>query len=204
MGNTKVIASVYGPRETKQKANIIHDRALIKCQYSMAPFSTSSRRAKRSNDRRFVEIAMTIQQNFESVIHLHLFPRSEIDIFIQVLESDGGELSAAINAASLALIDAGIPMKDFLVSSTVGYLDKTALTDLNQTEIMAGGPTMSISTLPSSNKVLLMQMDSKVPFEVFEEISKLAVDGCKAIYDILSNEVKEHSLTLLEAKGVVL
>jgi len=38
-----------------------------------------------------------------------------------------GELCAAINAATLALVDAGIAMQDLVVACDAGYLDETAL-----------------------------------------------------------------------------
>ncbi len=52
---------------------------------------------------------------------------AQIDIFIEVLQSDGSEFSTAINAASLALAIAGIEMIDFAVASTVGELDFVSL-----------------------------------------------------------------------------
>lgn len=77
----------------------------------MASFSTGERKKRMKGDRRSTEISLVIRQTFESVIHTQLFPRSQIDIYIQILQADGGTRCAAINAATLALIDAGIPMK---------------------------------------------------------------------------------------------
>jgi exosome complex component RRP41 len=56
----------------------------------MAAFSQSERRRVSKQDRRAQEIALFIRQTFESVILCHLFPRSEIAIFIEVLQADGG------------------------------------------------------------------------------------------------------------------
>ena len=47
-----------------------------------------------------------------------------------VLQADGGYRSAAFNAVSLALMDAGIAMKDFLVATTAGLLQNVAVLDL--------------------------------------------------------------------------
>lgn len=41
--------------------------------------------------RRLVEFAAAVKATFEPVIQTHLYPRSQIDIFIQVLQQDGGE-----------------------------------------------------------------------------------------------------------------
>lgn len=49
------------------------------------------RKKKTKGDRRSTEISLVIRQTFESIILTHLFPRSQIDIFVQVLQADGGE-----------------------------------------------------------------------------------------------------------------
>nr|GMC64889.1 exosome complex component RRP41 homolog [Ipomoea batatas] len=51
MGNTKVIAAVYGPREVQNRSQQINDQALVRCEYSMANFSTGDRMRKPKGDR---------------------------------------------------------------------------------------------------------------------------------------------------------
>jgi ribonuclease PH len=41
--------------------------------------------------RRTAELAAAIKSTFEPVIHTHLFPRSQIDIFVTIEQQDGGE-----------------------------------------------------------------------------------------------------------------
>ena len=74
-----------------------------------------------------MEIALALRQIFEAVILTNLFPRSQINISVQILQADGGNLCTAINVACLALLDAGIPMKDMVVACSAGFLDKTPL-----------------------------------------------------------------------------
>ena len=42
------------------------------------------------SDRRSIEATRLIKQTFESAVLVNLFPRSQIDIYVQVLQSDGG------------------------------------------------------------------------------------------------------------------
>ncbi|GAA5989860.1 hypothetical protein JCM10908_002353 [Rhodotorula pacifica] len=70
-------------------------------------------------DRRTIEIAAAVKNTFEPVLLLHLYPRSSIDIYLQVLENDGSLLQACINATSLALISAGLPLSDYVCSLTL-------------------------------------------------------------------------------------
>lgn len=66
--------------------------------------------------------ALSLRQIFESVILLEKHPKAHIFISVAILEDDGGVFPAAINAATLALIDAGIPLKDFVGSCAVGVI----------------------------------------------------------------------------------
>ena len=50
-GHTEVIATVYGPREVQSRRKMAHDRAIINCEYTMAPFSTAERKPTRKSDR---------------------------------------------------------------------------------------------------------------------------------------------------------
>ncbi|CAI6006302.1 unnamed protein product [Closterium sp. NIES-64] len=181
MGNTKVLAVVYGPREVTNRADALPDRAVVRCEYGMASFSTGERRRRGKMDRRSVEISLVIRQTLEAAIMLELLPRTQIDIFVQVLQADGGTRSACINAATLALCHAGIPMRDLVTSCASGYLNATPLLDLNYVEDSGGGPDVTVGYLPSFDKISLLQMDAKLPMDTFEEVVKLAVTGCKAI-----------------------
>ncbi|KAM7255238.1 hypothetical protein ACFE04_020479 [Oxalis oulophora] len=202
VGNTKVIAAVYGPREVQNWSQQLSDKALVRCEYSMANFSTGDRKRKPKGDRRSTEISLVIRQTMEACIMTHLMPRSQIDIFVQVLQADGGTRSACINAASLALADAGIPMSDLVTSCSAGYLNSTPLLDLNYAEDSAGGPDVTVGILPKLNKVTLLQMDSKLPMDIFENVMELATEGCKAIANYLREILQENTQQLEYRRGL--
>ncbi|OAE33093.1 hypothetical protein AXG93_1913s1950 [Marchantia polymorpha subsp. ruderalis] len=192
MGNTKVIAVVYGPREVQNRSQQQLDHALVRCEYSMATFSTGDRRRRGKGDRRGTELSLVIRQTMEAAILTNLLPRSQIDIFVQVLQADGGARSlllgtraCCINAAALALADAGIPMRDLVASCSAGYLNSTPLLDLNYLEDSGGGPDLTVALFSKLDKVTLLQMDAKVPLDVFEKVMNLASEGAKAVTQFL-------------------
>lgn len=84
MGNTKALATVYGPHEPSNKSKALHDRVLLNCQFGMATFSTGERKRKPRGDRKSTELSMIIRRTFEAAILTELYPRSQIDIFVQV------------------------------------------------------------------------------------------------------------------------
>lgn len=58
-----------------------------------------------------------------------------------------------------------------------------------------------MAIFPKSNKIVMAQMDSKVPLQTFEKVMKTAMDGCHMIYEKMSECVKERALDLLETRG---
>ncbi|DAZ93233.1 TPA: hypothetical protein N0F65_003049, partial [Lagenidium giganteum] len=222
-GNTKVVAVVYGPRELKSMnaataaagtasvgtgsgnaASNTQPRAVVNCEYTQAAFATSERKPQRSGDRKKMEASLALKQIFEACIQTHLYARSQIEIFVQVLHADGGEGPAAINAVTLALIDAGIALNDFVVASSAGYLQQTLLCDLNHQEESARPPQLVIALNPRTQKLNLLQMESKLPLEMFESLMNVAMDGCNQIYELLQNAVQEHTWKQLRARGTAL
>ncbi|KAL8138518.1 hypothetical protein V2J09_004519 [Rumex salicifolius] len=201
MGNTKVIAAVYGPREVENKGQQISDRALVRCEYSMANFSTGDRRRKGKGDRRSTEISMIIRETMEACIMTQLMPRSQIDIYVQVLQADGGTRAACINAATIALADAGIPMNDLVTCCSAGYLNATPLLDLTYEEDSAKGPDVVVGFLPKLEKITLLQMDSKLQVDTFETVMQLAIEGCKAVASYIREVLLENTKQLEYRRG---
>jgi ribonuclease PH len=75
------------------------------------------------------ELEIIIAQALEVSIMVEKFPKSVIEINMLILESDGGALSAAITAGSLALADAGILCYDLVACcSAVRILSTPYLT----------------------------------------------------------------------------
>jgi len=198
-GNTKVLVVINGPRDGESQAE--HDRAIIECEFTLATFSTAQRRARYRGDRRSVELGLRVAQTLEAAVLTHLYPRSRIDIFVQVLQSDGGHLAAAINGATLALIDAGVPMKDFVCACSAGVIDGVALMDLNQQECNAQGPELTIAILPKSSTIILAQMESRVHLDSYSEVQDMAIDGCQALNNALKRVVIERTTDLLPSFG---
>uniref|UniRef100_T1J870 Putative exosome complex component RRP41 n=1 Tax=Strigamia maritima TaxID=126957 RepID=T1J870_STRMM len=191
-GNTKVLAAVYGPHEIRgSRANAIHNNALINCQYSMATFSTGERKRRPRGDRKSQEMTKHLKQTFEAVIKTELYPRSQIDIFVEVLQADGGNFCACVNAASLAVIDAGIPIKDYVCACTAGFMQDTPLVDASDAET-SNRIGVTIAILPRSEQIVLMEFCTPSDDDQMSKVLDAAIQGCKDIYQILNEAVRQH------------
>lgn len=156
-------------------------------------------------NRRTSEMQHTISSAFADTLSLHLYPHSTITLNLHVLSQDGSLLAACINASTLALIDAGIPMTDYISACTAGSTASYAsndqeadpLLDLNGLEEQEL-PFLTIATLGAEDKVSVLMMETRVQIQRLEAMVAVGVDGCKQIRGTLDAVVRAHGNSLLQ------
>jgi exosome complex component RRP41 len=188
-GKNKILAAVFGPREMHPKHLSLPDRMVLRCRYHMAPFSVQERKSP-APSRREVELSKVIRESLEPAVFVDLYPRSGIDIYIEVLQADGGTRCASITAAALAIADAGIPMRDLVVACAAGKIDDKVVLDLMDTEDKVGVADVPVAFMPNLNAVTLLQMDGVLTPEEFDNAVNLAIEGCKKIYVMQKEALK--------------
>lgn len=181
-GNTRVVASVFGPQKLHPRHLQESDRAVIKMRYNMAPFSVDDRMRPGPN-RRAKEIGLVAKKALEPAVELEQFPKAGIDISMEILESDGGTRVTGINAAALALADAGIPMKGMVSATASGIVDDTVVLDVNGLEDKKGNADIPIATINGGDEITLLQMDGDISKETLDEALSLAKQGCADLYE---------------------
>jgi exosome complex component RRP41 len=196
-GKNKILAGVYGPKEVHPKHLARPDRAVLRCRYHMAPFSVQERKSP-APSRREVEISKVIKEALQPAIFVEYYPRTSIELFIEVLQADGGTRCASLTAASLALADAGIPMRDLVAACAAGKVDGHLVLDLNDVEDKEGEADLPLAWIPSLNAVTLLQMDGTVTLEEFEQLVNMAVEGCKQIHKLQKETLKSKYITVKE------
>ncbi len=192
-----------------------NNNALVETEINIAPFAQQDRRWRTKGDKRVQELQTTISQAFQSHLFTHLYPRSSISIALHVLSLDGALLAACINAASLALVDAGVPMPSILAAVTSGHItstDDTAAStdpvlDLSNAEEQEL-PFMSIATVAAmpgeEDKISVLVMESRVQIEQgggkLDGMLALGVEGCKRVRDVMEGVVRAHGAKILRGR----
>ncbi len=192
MGKNKVVAAVYGPREVHPRHLQDPVKAVIRYRYNMAPFSVEDRK-RPGPDRRSVEISKVSREAIEAVIMKELFPRSGIDVFVEVLQADAGSRTACLNAASVALVDAGVPMKGMISSVAVAKVDGCLVLDPMKEEDNYGEADIPFAFFIRNDKIesiALLQMDGRVTREELIKAVELAKKGAMQIYSLQKDAIK--------------
>ena len=151
-GKNKILAAAFGPREMHPKHLSQPDRMVLRCRYHMAPFSVPERKSP-APSRREVELSKVIKESLEPALFLELYPRTGVDVFVEVLQADGGTRCASITAAALAIADAGVPMRDLVDASAAGKIDDTIVLDLYDVEDKLGSADVPVAYMPNLNAV---------------------------------------------------
>jgi len=198
-GNNKIVAAVYGPREAHPKHLSLPDKAFIRCRYHMSPFSTEERKSPQPT-RREIEISLVLRRAMECAVFLEEYPRSIIDVYVEVLQSDGGSRCASITAVSAALADSGISMHDLIVGCAVGKADDQIILDLSDKEDKEGQGDIPVAYMPNLDRITLLQFDGIFTEEEFKKAIELAIIGNKKVYEILKNALTEKYFKIGEEK----
>ena len=192
MGDTIAYAAVYGPRNLYPRFLQDPKKGTLRCSYNMMPFSGSGERVRPGGSRRSKEISMVTVKALLPVLNLDDFPNSVIDVFIEFPQTDAGSRCAGISAASIALADAGLEMKDLVAAVAVGCVDNQPMADLTkEEEDKETCVDIPIAMLPRSGKISLLQMDGEISKENLKKAIQLARKAVSEIYEKQKDALKK-------------
>jgi exosome complex component RRP41 len=189
-GDNKILAGVFGPRDVHPKHMSDTDTGIIRCRYHMSPFSVTERKNP-APSRREIEIGKVIKEALRPAVILEKFPRTAVDVYLEILQADGGTRCAALSAASVALADAGIPMRDLVAGCAAGKVEDTIILDVGNEEDQAGQADMPIGYMPNLGQVTLLQLDGVLSPDEFKKCVDTGIDGCKQVYEIQKQALKD-------------
>ncbi len=194
IGKTVAYAAVYGPRELYPRFLQNPEKGILRCNYNMMPFAGYGERVRPGGNRRAKEISMVTENALLPVLDLSEFPNSVVDVFIEFPQTNAGSRCAGICAASMALADAGIPMKDLVASISVGRVDDKILVDLNYAEeAYKDGPVADIplAVIGLTKEITLLQMDGEISKEDLRKAIELGLEKCEEMIKIQRNALKD-------------
>ena len=194
IGNTWAYAAVYGPRNLHPKFMQDPSKGILRCNYNMMPFSSSGERVRPGGSRRSKEISLVTEKALLPVLDLREYPNSVVDVFIELPQTEAGSRCAGICAASMALADSGLAMKDLVCAVSVGRVDDKLLVDLDYSEEdYKDGPVadIPIAVMPNNNKITLLQMDGLISKDELKKLLEMGKKACKDIYEIQKKALKD-------------
>ncbi len=195
IGKTEAYAAVYGPRDLFPRFLQDPGCGVLRCNYNMMPFSGAGNRVRPGTNRRSKEISMVTEKAIKPVVDLSDYPNAVVDVYIELPQTDAGSRCAGISAASIALADAGIPMRDLVPAVSVGRVDDRILVDLDyDEEAYKDGPVADIpvAMIPLTGEITLLQMDGEITKEQLMSAFDMAKKALLKIYAIQKKALKDR------------
>jgi len=198
-GETQCLTVVtLGTAEDEQKINALEGDSTktFMLHYNFPPFSVGEVKPLRSPGRREIGHGMLAERALKAVIPTKSeFPYT-IRIVSDILESNGSSSMATVCGGSLALMDAGVPVKAHVAGIAMGLMkegDKIViLTDILGLEDHLGD--MDFKVTGTEKGVTAFQLDTKIggiPHEVFEKALEQARQGRLFILNKMRETIAE-------------
>ncbi len=108
-----------------------------------------------------------------------------------MLQADASTRCVGINAAVLALADAGVPLRDFVASCSAGKVGEHVVLDIAGKEDTEGELDLPVAYFPMKDEVTLLQMDGITDSEEAKKIIRLAIEGAKKIYEVQKKALRD-------------
>ena len=166
-GETQVLAALtLGSSSDEQKIDALEGESWksYMLHYNFPPFSVGEVRPIRGPGRREIGHGMLAERAIEPVIPTEdVFPYT-VRLVADVLESNGSSSMATVCSGSLALMDAGVPVKAAVAGVAMGLIKEgdryAVLTDILGVEDHLGD--MDFKVAGTKNGITGFQLDSKI------------------------------------------
>lgn len=206
-GRTQALASItLGGGQDKQLVEDLMGNTIEKSfmlHYNFPPFSSGEVRPIRGPGRREVGHGYLAASAIQEVLPNKLdFPYTT-RIVVDILESDGSSSMATTCAATMALMNAGVPIRKMVSGIAMGLLrgpqgNFITLSDINGNEDAYG--LMDFKVTGTESGVTAIQMDIKykggLPKEIFQKALAQARDGRLHILKEMQKVMSAPSPTL--------
>ena len=216
-GNTTILCTITGPTESRnaqRREGPARSNAAIEVEVRQAGFAGTDRKKRvGKGDRRVMEVQRLVGEAMETVCFVGLYPHSTINVTLHVLSLDGGLLAGCINAATLAMVDAGVPMRDYVCAVSCGLSPLAPMTLRTGRETrdplldLSGGeelevPFLTVATVgKEGDRVVVLSLERRVAMEDVEGMLATGVDGCKRVREILDGVVRENGERVVKEGG---
>jgi len=125
---------------------------------------------------------------------LEKYANQVVDVHVQIIQADASTRCAGINAAVMALAQAGIPMKDLVSSISIGKLDKQLVVDVDKAEEDweegEGATDIALTFTHNDEKLTHIQLDGKITGKQLKEAVQLGKEATKKIYELQKKALK--------------
>jgi exosome complex component RRP41 len=146
-----------------------------------------------------MEMSHNLKELLENIIVTDAMTAGTVlDVYIELIQDDGGSYSACINALTLALADARIPIRDYVVSCTATITHSVPMIDINAQE-RGTSPELTIAITAKNNEIIVLEQTHLMPSMYLKDVIEEGIKGCQKVYKFIEEAVKHQSSVIDQA-----
>lgn len=211
VNDTIVEVSVFGPRPIKGS---FIDRASFSVECKFLPYITQPNEllfnggASQGNGRSSLtpieqKISSYIETAFLPALMLEKYPKSTIDVFVNVLSFNSNTssllnlISWAVNCTSLALVDSGIEIRDLVTSGHAKYIDGETVLDsqiTSESDLLVGTECCASYMAMKNNEMAALWIEGNDDTEVTEELLLAVTSACQEMSQVVRENINGYLL----------
>lgn len=173
----------------------VKDRFML--HYNFPPYSVGETGMVGSPKRREIGHGRLARRSLTAVLPSHSQFPYVLRVVSEITESNGSSSMASVCGASLALMDAGVPLKAPVAGVAMGLIKEgerfAVLTDILGDEDHLGD--MDFKVAGTENGITALQMDIKISGitkEIMQQALEQALAGRLHILNVMNNALAEH------------
>ncbi|XP_063061455.1 exosome complex component RRP46 [Engraulis encrasicolus] len=182
-GNTNVLAGVYGPAEVKVSKEI-YDRATL--EVLIQPKIGMPGVPERAREQ-------CVRETCEAALLSSLHPRSSLTLILQEIHDDGSLLACCLNAACMALMDAGLPMSCLFCGITcVISSEGQIITDPTSQQEKESRAQMTFAIDSIEKRVMMTSTKGAISVQELQEAIALSQRASERIFQFYRDSVRRR------------
>ena len=181
--HTKV-ASCIRVRQLNKPWQDFRDEGQVVCdiKYALSAVGGGRGDAELEGERELGEWLMTA---VEASIQLSKLPKMVVEVYVTILQDDGGVTVALANCVSLALADAGVEMFALTPACAVALTGDEMVVDPDKSAERSADALLSLAIMSTSKEATQLTFRGNAAPEKFEGMLQLAMQGCRAMHSLL-------------------
>lgn len=182
-GDTSVLAGVYGPAEVKVSKEI-YDRATL--EVLIQPKVGLPCVRERSQEQ-------CVRETCEASLLSYLHPRSSLTLVLQVVHDDGSLVSCLLNAACMALMDAGLPMRCLFCGVTCAInSDNQIITDPSAAQEKESRAILTFAIDSTDHKVIMSSTQGSFSVKELQQCIAVSQKASEKIFQFYRDSVQRR------------
>lgn len=212
LDKTKVMCGVYGPRQGGKSGGggANNEQGCIEVDVKLATFATPGVRGKTGQGDAEREFSGLVLRALEGAVITETFPKTSVDVYATVMEAGGAELPAVVAAASAALAQAGVAMRDLVSacsvsrvasSSTSSTSSSTLILDPTTAEEGASDGGVTIAHMAMLGEATQVVVTGSWDGDALDEAIQLAASGCARVDQALREVLRQGAMEAATLAG---